>query len=359
MTTNRHAMMAHIDPQRRALLGAGLAGALAGALGCSTGPRSATGREGGGRSGSQRLLRIAHLTDMHVQPERRAGEGFAMALTHVNTLAGREKPDVLITGGDLIFSGFEKDEARTRTQWDLFTKVLAERNQIQTIHCLGNHDIWGWNKKESGTTGAEAQWGKRWAVDLLQLPAPFARHDVRGVRILVLDSVQPSGDGYEGGLDDPQFEWLAGELAATPATMPVIVVTHIPIFHASTLLVDARMDEQRRKLTGAGAIFVDANRVAGLLTQYPNVRAVLSGHIHMAERIEYAGIHWINSGAVSGAWWRSQEKSKEFMTKRGDTTPNRPNRPNRADPGYTLVDLFADGSVAWQYVQYGWTPVEA
>lgn len=331
-------------------MGLGL-GALAG--GCATSPGGAArGRE----SSRGRVLRIAHLTDMHVQPERQGDAGFAKCLDHVNALRGSEKPDVLITGGDLIFDSFSKNDTRTRLLWDRFTRVLADHNRVPTLHCLGNHDIWGWNKKESGTTGGEAQWGKRWAVDELGLAGTYTRYDVQGVRIIVLDSVQPAGEGYEGGLDDAQFEWLQGELRAAPATTPVVVVTHIPVFHASTLLVDARMDDQRRKLTGAGAIFVDSNRVVALLAQHPNVRAVLSGHIHMQERIEYAGIHWINSGAVSGAWWQSQEKSKEFFRKRGDLTPI---RPNRADAGYALIDLFADGSVQWKYVEYGWTPVEA
>ena len=43
-------------------------------------------------------------------------------------------------------------------------------------------------------------------------------------------------------------------------------------------------------------------------------------------------------GAVCGAWWKGS-------------------RFNECEPGYSLIDLYDDGSVERQYVAYGWVPV--
>jgi predicted MPP superfamily phosphohydrolase len=97
-----------------------------------------------------RSIRIAHLTDFHIQPEQRAGEGVASCLKHVMSLA--DKPDLLITGGDLVMDSFEQEFGRTKTLWDLYTKVLKDECGIPVHHTLGNHDHWGWNKAKSKTT---------------------------------------------------------------------------------------------------------------------------------------------------------------------------------------------------------------
>jgi 3',5'-cyclic AMP phosphodiesterase CpdA len=130
---------------------------------------------------------------------------------HIASL--RDQPDLILHGGDIIFSSFEKTRERSQQQWDLYLQSMRAHNKLPVYHCLGNHDIWGWNKAKSATTGTEATWGKKWAMDELGLGGAYYAFEQSGVKFIVLDSVQPSGeDGYAGGLDDPQFEWLQGEL---------------------------------------------------------------------------------------------------------------------------------------------------
>src|SRR5690349_15555836 len=66
--------------RREALKVTGLAG-IAGLLAPQIALASAANRK--------RSLRIAHLTDIHVEPERRAGDGMAAAFRHANELADR------------------------------------------------------------------------------------------------------------------------------------------------------------------------------------------------------------------------------------------------------------------------------
>jgi hypothetical protein len=74
-----------------------------------------------------------------------------------------------------------------------------------------------------------------------------------------------------------------------------------------------------------------------LFKQHTNVKACISGHIHLVDRVDYLGVTYMCGGAVCGAWWKGS-------------------RFNECDPGYSLIDLYDDGSVERQYVAYGWVP---
>src|SRR2546422_4185382 len=73
------------------------------------------------RAGSaKRVLRLAHLTDIHVMPEKRAAEGLGACLDHVQSLADR--PELILTGGDSLMDSFEAGYDRTRLHRDLWKK---------------------------------------------------------------------------------------------------------------------------------------------------------------------------------------------------------------------------------------------
>jgi 3',5'-cyclic AMP phosphodiesterase CpdA len=318
-----------MQPTRRQVLAAGLsAAAAAGLAACGSNLRTIQPPTPAG-AWRRRSLRLAHLTDPHVQPERRSGEGWAACLRHVQSQD--DAPSLIVTGGDLIMDGFEQDEARTRTQWDLFTRVLRAECSLPVLHTLGNHDIWGWNRKKSRTTGQEPAWGKRWACDTLGLSAPAYRHDVGGWAIIVLDSVQPDGEsGYVGRLDQAQVDWLGKTLKEIRISTPVMVVSHIPIMSVCGLF-------DRKKLAlklNKSEIMEDGMGLHELFRSARNVRLCLSGHIHDVDRVEADGITYICDGAVSGAWWKG---------------PHGP-----CVEGYGLVDLYDDGTFEHRYVPYGW-----
>jgi 3',5'-cyclic-AMP phosphodiesterase len=238
----------------------------------------------------------------------------------------------VVTGGDLIMDSFGQPRERTKTQWDLYTNALKDHCGVPVEHCLGNHDIWGWDKKKSKTTGEEAEWGKKWACDLLGLPAPYRAFTKAGWRFVVLDSVQPHGDGYLGGLDEAQTSWLEAELAAN-AAMPTLIVSHVPIVSAVACLGDGEFKEGMFTLTG-GNVFMDQKKMHTLLRKNPQVKACISGHIHQVEDLMVEGVRYICDGAVSGSWWQGEK--------------------DRCKEGYGLFDLYDDGRVDWRYETYGW-----
>src|SRR5262249_38529850 len=93
---------------------------------------------------THRVLRIAHLTDIHIYPEPRASQGLTACLRHVHALA--DPPDVIFNGGDAIMDALEIDEERTRAQWDAWQQILRAECRLPIEHCLGNHDVWGWHR---------------------------------------------------------------------------------------------------------------------------------------------------------------------------------------------------------------------
>lgn len=322
--------------RREWLIAAGLAAAggllppLAGAQDAAT-PARADGLPRP-KSARKRVLRVAHLTDIHVQPERKANEGMAACLKHVQ--AQHDRPELILTGGDLVMDAFDAEEARTKLQWEIFTKVLKDECGIPVRHTLGNHDIWGWNKKKSRTTGQEAKWGKTWACEMLGLERPYFSYDRAGWHFVHLDSVAPNGEGYCADLGEAQRDWLAKDLADTPDATPVLIISHIPIVTICPAISEKPDPNLKDHKVSGSVMHRDARTLMRLFLKHRNVKVCLSGHLHLNERIEFNGVTYLCNGAVSGAWWKG---------KNGET-----------DAGYALVDLFDDGTFENTYVEYGW-----
>jgi Icc protein len=319
---------------RRGLLKASAAGLLvaatAGVAGAKPAAAPAAAAPGGKRS---RSLRIAHLTDIHIQPELAAAEGLAQCFKHLSAQA--DKAQLVVTGGDLIMDSFAADETRTALQWELLTKTIKDNTGLRVEHTLGNHDIWGWNKSKSKTTGSEKLWGKQRAIETLGMKRSYHSYDLGGWHFVHIDSVQPDpsdANGYIGKVDAEQMDWLKSDLAAVKPGTNTLVISHIPIFSA-TAMVGKREKDGSLKIA-AGLMHTDSNELRELFEKSGHVRAAISGHTHRLDRLDFRGIRYCCNGAVSGGWWKG---------------PNA-----EAAEGYTLIDLFDDGTVECQYTPYGW-----
>ena len=272
-------------------------------------------------------FRVAHLTDMHVQPERRAGEGYLAALASLETLD--PKPDLIVTGGDHVFDSTEQELARTRVQWDLYTKTIAQ-TKFPVRAVLGNHDIFGWgNAKVPDST---AGYGRAMAMDQLQLAKTYYAFDAGGWRFIILDSMTRRGSSYLGELGPEQTEWLKAELKSA-AGGNVIVFSHIPILGVCVFFDGAdRLGEKGWNVPDAW-MHRDMRELLDLFDE-SNVKIAASGHIHLVDRADYRGIAFLCDGAVSGNWWKG---------------------PRLQFPeGYALIDLYPDGRFEHQYKTYGW-----
>jgi 3',5'-cyclic AMP phosphodiesterase CpdA len=279
----------------------------------------------------ERSLRIAHLTDIHVQPERGAAEGVIACLEQLHALPDR--PDLILNGGDVIMDAVAAEESRVALQWDLWNRIIRGHCEIPQEYCLGNHDIWGWNKKRSGCSGHEPLFGKKYALERMGLALPYRSFDRAGWRFLVLDSsFEAEGGAFIARLDAVQWEWLQSELAATPPERPVLVLSHVPILAGGSVFFSGNPGETERSgnwIVPSAWMHIDSRAIVSLFARHPNVRLCLSGHTHLHDRVEYNGVTYICDGAVSGQWWR------------GDY--------HQTPAGYGILDLYENGRFEHRY----------
>ena len=173
-------------------------------------------------------------------------------------------------------------------------------------------------------------------MDALGLSQRFRSFDHSGWHFIVLDSTHSHESAtYTAKLDEEQFAWLAADLAATKPGTPVLILSHIPIL-AACAYFDGDNEESGNWHVPGAWMHIDARRIKDLFQKHPNVKLCLSGHIHLKDRVDYEGVAYLCNGAVCGRWWKGSYQE--------------------CPPGYTLIDLFEDGSFNHQYVTYGWQP---
>ncbi len=269
------------------------------------------------------VLRVAHLTDVHLKDKWNAPARFAKCLNHLQQQPG---VDMILSGGDTVFDMNKENRDVIDAQWKLWHSLIQSDCSLPLHYILGNHDIW-WNEDDKG----QAIYGKKYALDQLKLTMPYYSFIKNGWKFILLDSVHLDIDNtwYIGKLGDEQFAWLQNDLQNTPQDMPVCVMSHIPILTA-TLMVEDNIVNKWEML--GGDMHTDTAKIINLFYQHPNVKLCLSGHIHLRDKVVYNNVTYICNGAVSGAWWEGNKRETA--------------------PGYGLIDFYADGTFTEQYVNY-------
>ncbi|MFI2744166.1 metallophosphoesterase family protein [Zhouia sp. PK063] len=270
------------------------------------------------------VLRIGHLTDIHLKDEFDAPKRFIKCLHQLQSHT--PKVDFVLNGGDIVFDMNKENINSINQQWNLMNSILKNEFDLPVHYCLGNHDIW-WYENNKG----EALYGKEYAMNQLKLAKPYYSFTKANWKFIVLDSVHLDVDGtwYIGKLGNEQFHWLTNELKNTPKEMPVLVLSHIPILTATNLIDDNIVN---RWTMYGGDMHTDCAKIIELFYQHKNVKLCLSGHIHLREKLIYNNVTYICNGAVSGAWWEGNRRETA--------------------PGYGIIDLFEDGSFNEQYINY-------
>jgi 3',5'-cyclic AMP phosphodiesterase CpdA len=308
---------------------------VAGGVLGSVGDEGAEAAEIVAPTGVPRVLRFAHPTDIHVQPELGGGEGMALAFRHMMSL--KDPPEMILTGGDLPMDIASTEQPRSAMLWKLFKKVLADEvpSSMPIHHAIGNHDIWGREREACDATGKEPYFGKRWFLDEFGYSRTYYSYDMAGWHFIVLDSfdLDQTGSEYTSRIVGEQLDWLKSDLRATPATTPIVLLTHVPIISAANFF-DRKTDIETDITISRMRMHVDYRELNQLFLKHRNIKVCLSGHLHLLDKVEYNGLTHICDGAVCGDKWKGPRQQ----------TPE----------GYGLFDLYADGSFSHQYVSYGW-----
>jgi 3',5'-cyclic-AMP phosphodiesterase len=274
----------------------------------------------------RRALRLAHLTDPHILDTPTARNGLAKALGSIYEM--QDRPELILGGGDIIMDSAAATASSTQSQWRALQSVLQDFREIPIRHCLGNHYYW-WGKGADELPASKGKEGAKWALDELRLERPYYAYEQGGWRFLVVESTEwPAGGSYRASLGGEQMDWLKQELEQEP-DRPTLILGHIPIISACGFFEPGQLKDGNWVMPGSW-MHVDAMELKNLFWKHRNVKLCLSGHMHQVDLIEFNGVRYYCSGALSGAWWKGTYYE--------------------ADPGYAIVDLYEDGTSDIEYV---------
>lgn len=263
------------------------------------------------------------MTDIHLQPEKNAVEGFNQAIDSVNKL----NPDFVITGGDMVMDVLGQDFERSEMLYNLYKKSLQQFN-MPVYNTMGNHEIFG-IYKESGVERDHPEYGEKMYEK--RIGKRYYSFDHKGWHFIILDGVEDTRESsYIGKIDSVQMEWIRFDLEKLNPETPIIVSVHIPFITVVTQLLEGSL-EPNRKTT----VITNSREVLELFESY-NLKLVLQGHLHFLEDIYANGTHFITGGAVSSAWWSGPYHGLE--------------------EGFLVIKV-SGVDFKWEYVDYGWEVV--
>lgn len=260
------------------------------------------------------------MTDIHLQPERNAVEGFRQAIDSVNML----NPDFVITGGDLIMDALGQKFGRADSLYNLYSETAKHFN-MPVYNTMGNHEIFG-IYDDSGIENNHPEYGKRMFEG--RIGKRYYSFDHKGWHFMILDAVEDTHESsYIGLIDSVQMKWIVSDLAKVDPKTPIALSVHIPfitsymqIFYGST------------EPNGNSLVITNAKDVLALYSNH-NLKIALQGHLHYLEDIYAQGTHFITGGAVSSKWWNGKNKGLE--------------------EGFLVIHVEGE-EISWDYFDYGW-----
>jgi 3',5'-cyclic-AMP phosphodiesterase len=198
---------------------------------------------------------LVQLSDPHIGADWAPGDPVARLATAVRAVrALRPQPDAVLVSGDLA------DNA-TAAEYEQFRELLAPLRAPSYV-LPGNHDDRRALHRHFGVPGADGD-PVQYAVELGPL------------RLVVLDTTIPGED--PGALDAERLDWLDAALEAAPELPTLLAMHHPPISTGIPV-----WDE-------IGLADTDRRALAAVVERHPQVRRLVSGHVHRAITGELAG----------------------------------------------------------------------
>ncbi len=219
-------------------------------------------------------MKIGIVTDIHYGPdvETRLGSQAPAQLRTFGEAMRALAPACLLDLGDRI-NDVTADKDREHTTW--VRRTLTEIG-VPVYHVFGNHDVANLSKRELGATLG------KWAA--------YEYVDLDGIRLVLLDSQDPTVERIGGTLGTEQLAWLSSTIRGS--RQPCLIFCHHPLdeqavdghwyFEAHPGHAHAGNRENARR------IFEEGGRVL----------AVFSGHMHWTRATMINGIPYVTIGSI-------------------------------------------------------------
>lgn len=273
-------------------------------------------------------FRFAFLPCVHLRRDRRSPEGFRNALAAVARLD--PAPAFILTGGDMCHNLRDQTLDQSVEIVDLFADILGAGFKGPVHHCLGNHDLAAWNDKSAA---GDPRYGKKLTMQRLGMPAAYHSFDHGGWHFVALDYLFERGPGdFSPEFGAAQLDWSRADLAKAGGR-PTVIVSHAPVASAVELFSDRATVDDKARAVPFGRVVKDTPALFEAV-RGANVRAFISGHLHLVEELEFNGHRLICSGSVSGHQWGGPRLG----------TPE----------GFGVFDCGADGTLSFNYRSHDW-----
>jgi Icc protein len=230
-----------------------------------------------------RTFRFIHASDTHIDTAHVA------RVRRFGALADSINPALTLLAGDLIYDAMSQKEPRARGFFELF---LSEMKPFRTPYWTvpGNHDHFGIIRSRSQVPDTHPLYNR--GMYRHYLGPEYYSFNYGGVHFIGLDTVQPDDSAYYGGVDSLQLAWLTRDVAALPASTPIVVFCHIPLtsgLEAMTGYQDMALVSSVAHLkTGPAFRHTGANTLAVLdVFKGRPLPLILGGHTHVAEKLVF------------------------------------------------------------------------
>lgn len=247
-------------------------------------------------------IRLLQVTDMHLQEDPKRllrGADVEQRFLHTMTQIAQQEADLLLLTGDL---SHHAPAAYSRLDQQLQTLPFPSR------WLPGNHDLSG---------------------EMLQYAAQGYGEKIVELgswKLIFLDSsAAPDGCG-SGSLSEPELEFLALELEQTATDRHILL-----LLHHHPVAIGSRWQDQ----IGLG----NAEQFWSVVDGYPQVRAVIFGHVHQAHQLQRAQVKLFSIPATAAQF------------KAGTDEPEAELDPVLAGPAYGCYQLFSDGEIRAEVIR--------
>jgi len=237
------------------------------------------------RAPANDAVTFVHASDTHISPASVA------QMRRFRAMIDSIRPDFVIVTGDLVRDALRVGEAEATGYYELF-EAEAARFAAPLFTVPGNHEIFGIERARSNVRADHPLYGR--AMYRRYRGPDYYSFNAGGIHFVGLNSIDVDDQWYYGHIDSVQLAWLARDLAAIPADMPVVTFNHIPFFTAVET-INGFMDTPPAPSTitiGGRTQFrhnvSNASEVLGRIRPHPFPLA-LGGHMHVRERLRYEG----------------------------------------------------------------------
>jgi hypothetical protein len=229
-----------------------------------------------------RSFRFIHASDTHIDTN------IVGRVRRFRALADSLNPALTLLTGDLIRDAMSQQEPRARGYFELFLAEMKLRAPYWTVP--GNHDHFGIIQSRSHVPETHPLYNR--GMYRHYLGPEYYSFNYGGVHFIGFDTVQPDDSAYYGGVDSLQLAWLTRDVAALPASTPIVIFSHIPLASGLEPMVGyldmALVSSVAHLKTGTTFRHTSANTVAVLeaFTGHP-LPLILGGHTHVAEKLVF------------------------------------------------------------------------